>query len=126
MSRDRGELAIVLHAHMPYVEGFGTWPFGEEWLLEAIATVYVPLVGLCERWAENDERAVLTLNVSPVLADQLVLPEVRDRCLAFVREIYRLLGDREFSWRDVLALVNAHPELLRMNEFVRQKSAHDL
>ena len=22
---------------MPYVEGFGTWPFGEEWLLEAIA-----------------------------------------------------------------------------------------
>jgi hypothetical protein len=26
-----GELAIVLHSHMPYVEGFGTWPFGEEW-----------------------------------------------------------------------------------------------
>ena len=23
---------------MPYVEGFGTWPFGEEWLWEAIAT----------------------------------------------------------------------------------------
>ena len=36
-NRDRGELAIVLHSHMPYVEGFGTWPFGEEWLLEAIA-----------------------------------------------------------------------------------------
>ena len=35
MSRDRGALALVLHAHMPYVEGFGTWPFGEEWLWEA-------------------------------------------------------------------------------------------
>jgi len=23
-----GELAIVLHSHQPYVEGFGTWPFG--------------------------------------------------------------------------------------------------
>ena len=33
-----GELALVLHTHMPYVEGFGTWPFGEEWLWEAIAT----------------------------------------------------------------------------------------
>ncbi len=38
-----GELAIVLHTHMPYVEGFGTWPFGEEWLWEAAATSYVPL-----------------------------------------------------------------------------------
>ncbi|MEA2448889.1 MAG: 1,4-alpha-glucan branching enzyme, partial [Thermoleophilaceae bacterium] len=35
--RDRGELAIVLHSHMPYVEGFGTWPFGEEWLWDALA-----------------------------------------------------------------------------------------
>src|SRR5947209_4670893 len=27
-SAERGALAIVLHTHMPYVEGFGTWPFG--------------------------------------------------------------------------------------------------
>jgi len=26
---------------MPYVEGFDTWPFGEEWLWEAVATVYL-------------------------------------------------------------------------------------
>jgi len=24
-----GDLALVLHSHMPYVEGFGTYPFGE-------------------------------------------------------------------------------------------------
>ena len=40
----RGELALVLHTHMPYVEGYGTWPFGEEWLWEAIATCYLPLL----------------------------------------------------------------------------------
>ena len=44
VSRDRGELAILLHSHMPYVEGFGTWPFGEEWLFEAVATSYIPLL----------------------------------------------------------------------------------
>ena len=44
MSRHRGALALVLHSHMPYVEGFGTWPFGEEWLWEAVATVYLPLL----------------------------------------------------------------------------------
>ena len=43
-----GRLVIVLHSHMPYVEGFGTWPFGEEWLFEAAATVYVPLLELLE------------------------------------------------------------------------------
>ena len=41
---DRGELALVLHTHMPYVEGYGTWPFGEEWLWEATATCYLPLL----------------------------------------------------------------------------------
>ena len=38
VSRAR-RLALVLHTHMPYVEGFGTWPFGEEWLWEAVATL---------------------------------------------------------------------------------------
>ena len=46
--QDRGALAIVLHTHMPYVEGFGTWPFGEEWLWEAIAGCYLPLLELLD------------------------------------------------------------------------------
>ena len=33
---------------MPYVEGFGTWPFGEEWLWEAIATSYLPLLDVLD------------------------------------------------------------------------------
>ena len=44
LPRERGRPAFVLHSHMPYVEGFGTWPFGEEWLWEAIATSYLPLL----------------------------------------------------------------------------------
>jgi 1,4-alpha-glucan branching enzyme len=41
-----GDLAIVLHSHMPYVEGFGTYPFGEEWLFDAV----VPPTCRCSRW----------------------------------------------------------------------------
>ena len=41
---------------MPYVEGFGTWPFGEEWLLEAIAASYLPLIELLERRAAAARR----------------------------------------------------------------------
>jgi 1,4-alpha-glucan branching enzyme len=85
--RDRGELAILLHSHMPYVEGFGTWPFGEEWLFEAIATAYLPLLELCERWRGQGRSGVITVGVTPVLADQLVLAAVGERFLEFVREV---------------------------------------
>jgi 1,4-alpha-glucan branching enzyme len=81
--RDRGALAIVLHTHMPYVEGFGTWPFGEEWLWEAIAGCYLPLVELL------DEGAPLTLSLTPVLCDQLEAPQVAERFAKFVGEVRR-------------------------------------
>src|ERR1700759_3287849 len=75
-----GELAIVLHTHMPYVVGFGTWPFGEEWLWEAIATSYLPLLDVLGR-------APLTLSLTPVLCDQLEQPEAIERCLRFLDEV---------------------------------------
>jgi 1,4-alpha-glucan branching enzyme len=75
-----GELALVLHTHMPYVEGFGTWPFGEEWLWEAIATSYVPLLDVLGK-------APVTLSLTPVLCDQLEAPGAMERCLRFLREV---------------------------------------
>jgi len=76
-----GALAIVLHTHMPYVEGFGTWPFGEEWLWEAIAGSYVPLLELLDRGAP------LTLSLTPVLCDQLEVPGLGERFARFVADV---------------------------------------
>jgi 1,4-alpha-glucan branching enzyme len=70
---------------MPYVEGFGTWPFGEEWLLEAMASSYLPLIEVLERHAERGRAEIATVGVTPVLADQLALPEVGERFLGFMR-----------------------------------------
>ncbi len=80
-ARSRGALAIVLHTHMPYVEGFGSWPFGEEWLWEAIATCYLPLLELL------DAGAPLTLSMTPVLCDQLEVPDLAERFRAFVSDV---------------------------------------
>jgi 1,4-alpha-glucan branching enzyme len=79
----RGELALVLHTHMPYVEGYGTWPFGEEWLWEAMATCYLPLLDVL------DGGAPLTLSLTPVLGDQLAAPGVPERFARFLREVRR-------------------------------------
>jgi 1,4-alpha-glucan branching enzyme len=77
-----GALALVLHSHMPYVEGFGTWPFGEEWLWEAVAAVYLPLL-------ERLDGEPVTLGLTPVLCDQLEALDGRagGRFLSFLREV---------------------------------------
>ncbi len=77
-----GALAIVLHTHMPYVEGFGTWPFGEEWLWEAIARCYLPLLDVLDAAPGR-----VTLSVTPVLGDQLEAPGALERCATFLRDV---------------------------------------
>jgi len=39
-----GYLTFTLHAHLPYVVNHGTWPHGIEWLHEAAAETYLPLL----------------------------------------------------------------------------------
>ena len=72
-----GDLALVLHSHMPYVEGFGTYPFGEEWLFDAVIRSYLPVLEVAER---------LTMTITPVLADQLEDEGARERLRRFLIE----------------------------------------
>lgn len=73
-----GRLAILLHAHMPYVLGHGVWPVGEEWLFEAARDSYVPLATVLDQHAGS-----VTLSVTPVLAEQLADEGGRQRMEAF-------------------------------------------
>ena len=82
MTAPRGALALVLHSHMPYVEGYGTWPFGEEWLWEAIATSYLPLLDVLDAAPGR-----VTLSLTPVLCDQLEAAGAGDRFVAFMRDV---------------------------------------
>ncbi|MET0557951.1 MAG: 1,4-alpha-glucan branching protein domain-containing protein [Solirubrobacterales bacterium] len=72
-----GDLALVLHSHMPYVEGFGTYPFGEEWLFDAVIRSYLPVLEVARD---------LTMTVTPVLADQLEDPGTATRLRKFLVE----------------------------------------
>lgn len=70
----------MLHTHMPYVEGFGTWPFGEVWLWEAWADCYARLLPLIEG-------RPVTLGLTPVLCDQFEAMQgpAGDRMLEWLR-----------------------------------------
>ncbi|WP_199439208.1 1,4-alpha-glucan branching protein domain-containing protein [Umezawaea beigongshangensis] len=66
-----GTFCLVLHSHLPWLAHHGAWPVGEEWLYQAWAHSYLPVVDLLERFAAEGRRDVLTLGVTPVLAAQL-------------------------------------------------------
>lgn len=81
-----GTFCLVLHSHLPWLAHHGTWPVGEEWLHQAWAHAYLPLIDMVRRLADEGYREVLTLGVTPILAAQLDDPY----CL---REFHHWLGE---------------------------------
>lgn len=76
-----GRLAIVLHTHMPEVLGHGVWPFGEQWLWEAIGESYL-------RVADVIRGHAVSVGVTPILADQFaaICGPTGDRYPAWVEQ----------------------------------------
>jgi 1,4-alpha-glucan branching enzyme len=66
-----GAFTFVLHSHLPYARLAGRWPHGEEWLHEATAETYIPLLNLLYRLWDEGIPARLTLTLTPILLEQL-------------------------------------------------------
>ena len=118
---NRGALALVLHTHMPYVEGFGTWPFGEEWLWEAVACVYTPLFDVLEG-------APVTVSLTPVLCDQLeaMRGPAGERYLRFLREVRAPIHAEDSTGLDATGKPELAAELRRAaGDYVRADEQFD-
>ena len=111
-----GDLAIVLHSHMPYVEGFGTYPFGEEWLFDAVIRSHLPIL---------DFARDLTVTVTPVLADQLEAPGVAERLRKFLvdHRIGAAANDIELAPPEYRAAAEA--ELVRYERALEVLDRHE-
>lgn len=66
-----GSFCLVLHGHMPYVLHHGIWPHGEDWLYEAAAETYLPLLSVIEECNNLNGNPRLTIGITPVLLEQL-------------------------------------------------------
>jgi 1,4-alpha-glucan branching enzyme len=77
----QGYLALVLHAHLPFVRHPEHDRFLEEaWLFEAVTETYLPLLQQLEGWQRDGVPARLTLTLSPTLCAMLRDPLLQDRC----------------------------------------------
>jgi 1,4-alpha-glucan branching enzyme len=75
---------------MPYVRKNGFWPCGEEWLLEAWAETYIPLLDLLREMLEQGW-GKLTLTLTPVLVEQLQDPYMNHRLQVYLENKLRQL-----------------------------------
>jgi 1,4-alpha-glucan branching enzyme len=66
--------SLVLHSHIPYVLAHGSWPHGMDWLYEAAAETYLPLLDVFERLAAEGVPARTSVSFTPVLMEQLKDP----------------------------------------------------
>src|SRR5688572_13128551 len=77
----QGYLALVLHAHLPFVRHPEHERFLEEaWLFEAVTETYLPLLRILAGWQRDQLPVCLTLNLTPTLCAMLRDPLLQDRC----------------------------------------------
>ncbi len=98
----RGYVALMLHAHLPFVRHPEHAFFTEElWLYEAITETYIPLLELLEGLRDDGVPARLTLSLTPtllaMLGDPLLQTRYLERCAALAelagQEAERSQGD---------------------------------
>lgn len=63
--------SLVLHSHIPYVLAHGSWPHGMDWLYEAAAESYLPLLEVFYRLRDEGISANVNVSFTPVLMEQL-------------------------------------------------------
>ncbi len=102
-----GQLALVLHAHLPFVRHPEHPVFLEEnWLFEAMVESYIPLVDMLGRLREDGIEFRLGLGLSPTLCEMLSDDLLQERFAA------RLDALIELS-RKELDRTQPHPEFHR-------------
>ena len=69
-----GSFTFVLHAHLPYVLSHGRWPHGTDWLNEAAAETYIPLLDMLNDLVQEGLSPHMTLGLTPILGEQLSDP----------------------------------------------------
>jgi 1,4-alpha-glucan branching enzyme len=86
-----GRLALVLHAHLPFIR-HPEHPrhLEEHWLFEAIGDCYLPLIAVLRSAARRGSRFRLTLSLSPTLLAMLADPLLRLRYRDYLDRLIRL------------------------------------
>ncbi len=109
-----GSLALVLHAHLPFVRHPEHEDFLEEdWLFEAITETYLPLLRLMRALVEEGVSFKLTMSLTPTLGAMLRDELLQER---YLRHLDRLIALAQQE----IARNQRQAQLRELSEFYEQ------
>ena len=89
-----GQLAIVLHAHLPYVRKNEKNSLEEDWLFQAILECYIPILQAIESSKkENSLNTKLTISLSPTLLSLLDNKKIQETFPCWIKTRIDFLND---------------------------------
>ena len=91
----KGSLALVLHAHLPFVRHpEHAYHLEENWLYEAIVATYLPLIEVWRGLARDGVKFRVTMSMSPPLTAMLRDDLLRERAGQYLERL-RALAEQE-------------------------------
>lgn len=98
---DKGALALVLHAHLPYVRAAERGSLEEDWFFQALLECYLPLLEVLEQASTDpNQQPKLTIGLSPTLLSLLNDRELKQRFRNWVMLRQNLLNKVNASQRN--------------------------
>jgi 1,4-alpha-glucan branching enzyme len=106
-----GYLALILHAHLPFVRHPEHEHFlEEEWFFEAITESYIPLLRMMRRLVDDSVPFKLTMSLTPTLCAMLQDPLLRERYVRHLALLIDLTAREQKRNRK-------HPQLRELADF---------
>jgi 1,4-alpha-glucan branching enzyme len=103
-----GDLALVLHAHLPYVRSGEPGSLEEDWYFQALQECYLPLVQMLEAAALDPAcQPRLTLGLSPTLLSLLSDRALNRRFLPWLEQRRQLLVEAPPAFEHAAAALEA-------------------
>jgi 1,4-alpha-glucan branching enzyme len=103
-----GALALVLHAHLPYVRANEPDSLEEDWFFQALIECYLPLLEVLEAAAADPlQQPRLTMGLSPTLLSLLADPTLRQRFPAWIGTRQQLLQQAPADQREAAEHLSA-------------------
>ncbi|QQE10256.1 DUF1957 domain-containing protein [Planctomycetota bacterium] len=101
MSDNLGSFCLVLHGHLPYVLRHGTWPHGEDWLYEAAAETYLPILAMIDECVYFNAVPKITMGLTPVLLEQLAHPVFKEGFIHYLKDRIERAKQDQIEFKEI-------------------------
>jgi len=118
----KGYFTFVLHSHLPYVIAHGKWPHGLDWLNEATAETYIPLLDALNKLVDEGIKPKIIIGLTPVLTEQLADKSFKEEFKVYLAQ---KIEAAQIDEKEFVKEKQEHMILLAADWIKFYKSIHD-